>query len=257
MSRIRNQQFRSKVMSAEQAAALIADGTNVGFSGFTGSGYPKAVPQALAARARQIQAEGQTFKIGVFTGASTAPELDGVLAEADAIAWRTPYQSDPVLRRKINEGVTDYCDIHLGLAGPLTASGFLGRLDTAVIEVTAVTEDGQLIPSSSLGNNLLWIETARQVILEVNHWQSLDLYGMHDVYYQPALPPHRLPIPIVAAGDRIGQPTLRIDPAKVVAVVLTEAPDRNTPFKPLDAESKLIAGHLLDFLAQEVRAGRL
>ncbi|MDR1633887.1 MAG: acetyl-CoA hydrolase/transferase family protein [Bifidobacteriaceae bacterium] len=257
MSRIRNEKFRSKVMSAEQAATLITDGANVGFSGFTGSGYPKAVPQALAARIQAIHADGQPFRIGVFTGASTAPELDGVLAEADGIAWRMPYQSDPVLRRKINEGVTDYCDIHLGLSGPLTASGFLGPLDTAVIEITAITEDGELIPSSSLGNNLLWIETARQVILEVNHWQSLDLYGMHDVYYQPPLPPYRLPIPIVAPGDRIGQKTLVIDPDKVVAVVETDAPDRNSPFKPLDDESKLIAGHLLDFLQHEVKIGRL
>ncbi|MDR2566058.1 MAG: acetyl-CoA hydrolase, partial [Bifidobacteriaceae bacterium] len=177
MSRIRSEQFRTKVMSADQAATFIKDGSNVGFSGFTGSGYPKAVPGALASRIQAIHAAGQPFKIGVFTGASTAPELDGVLAEVDAIGWRMPYQSDPVLRRKINEGVTDYCDIHLGLSGPLTASGFLGKLDTAVIEITAITEDGELIPSSSLGNNLLWIETADQVILEVNHWQSLDLYG--------------------------------------------------------------------------------
>ncbi|MDR1441283.1 MAG: acetyl-CoA hydrolase/transferase family protein [Bifidobacteriaceae bacterium] len=257
MSRIRNEKFRSKVVTAEQAAAFIKDGSNVGFSGFTGSGYPKAVPQALAARIEEIHAAGQPFRIGVFTGASTAPELDGVLAQADAIAWRMPYQSDPVLRGKINEGVTDYCDIHLGLSGPLTASGFIGKLDTAVIEITAITEDGELIPSSSLGNNLLWLETADQVILEVNHWQSLDLYGMHDVYYQPALPPHRVPIPIVAAGDRIGQKTLKVDPAKVVAVVETDAADRNSPFKPLDDESKLIAGHLLEFLSHEVKIGRL
>ncbi|MDR3360010.1 MAG: succinate CoA transferase, partial [Bifidobacteriaceae bacterium] len=189
--------------------------------------------------------------------ASTAPELDGALAEADGIGFRMPYQSDPSLRSKINQGATDYCDIHLGLSGPITAAGFLGKLDTAVIEITAITEDGELVPSSSLGNNLLWIETASQVILEVNHWQSLDLFGMHDVYYQPALPPNRVPIPITASGDRIGQRTLRVDPAKVVAVVETEAPDRNSPFKPLDDQSKMIAGHLLDFLANEVKAGRV
>ncbi|MDR2253940.1 MAG: acetyl-CoA hydrolase/transferase family protein [Bifidobacteriaceae bacterium] len=257
MGRIKSGEFRGKTMSAEQAATFIVDGMNVGFSGFTGSGYPKAVPGALAAQIKQAHKAGLPFKIGVFTGASTAPEMDGVLAEVDGIGWRMPYQSDPVLRRKINEGVTDYCDIHLGLSGPLTASGFLGQLDVAVIEITAITEDGELVPSSSLGNNLLWIETARNVILEVNHWQSADLLGMHDVYYQPVLPPHRIPIPITAPGDRIGVKTLRVDPAKVVAVVETDAPDRNTPFKPLDDQSKLIAAHLLDFLRHEVAAGRL
>ena len=35
-------------LSAEAAAALIPPGANVGMSGFTGSGYPKLVPGALA-----------------------------------------------------------------------------------------------------------------------------------------------------------------------------------------------------------------
>ena len=49
-SRIANVELRSRVMDAEAAAALIAPGTTVGMSGFTGSGYPKAVPLALAHR---------------------------------------------------------------------------------------------------------------------------------------------------------------------------------------------------------------
>ena len=35
-------------MSAAAAAALIKPGMTVAMSGFTGAGYPKAVPQALA-----------------------------------------------------------------------------------------------------------------------------------------------------------------------------------------------------------------
>lgn len=35
-------------MSADEAAALIRHGDNVGMSGFTGAGYPKVVPAALA-----------------------------------------------------------------------------------------------------------------------------------------------------------------------------------------------------------------
>ena len=46
--------LRSRVTDAETAAALIQPGETVGASGFTGSGYPKAVPQALA---RRIAAE--------------------------------------------------------------------------------------------------------------------------------------------------------------------------------------------------------
>ena len=37
----------------------------------------------------------------------------------------------------------------------------------------------------------------------------------------------------------------------------TDAPDRNSPFAPPDAESQQIAGHLLDFLSHEIKRGRL
>jgi succinyl-CoA:acetate CoA-transferase len=53
------------------------------------------------------------FRIGVWTGASTAPELDGALAQVDGVEMRLPYQSDPVCRQRINEGRMEYVDIHL------------------------------------------------------------------------------------------------------------------------------------------------
>ena len=67
----------------------------------------------------------------------------------------------------------------------------------------------------------------------------------------------RGPIPINLPGVFVGQKTLRVDPEKVVAVIETDAPDRNTPFKPLDSDSRAIAAHLLDFFDLEVKAGRM
>ena len=101
-SRIENASFRNKVTTAEEAAKLIKHGMNVGFSGFTGAGYPKEVPIALAAQIKEAHERGEEFMIGMWTGASTAPELDGALAEVDGISFRTPYQSDPIMRNKIN-----------------------------------------------------------------------------------------------------------------------------------------------------------
>ncbi|MDO4768920.1 MAG: propionyl-CoA--succinate CoA transferase, partial [Brachymonas sp.] len=49
-ARVLHPLFREKIMSAEAAAALIMPGDVIGMSGFTGSGYPKAVPQELAKR---------------------------------------------------------------------------------------------------------------------------------------------------------------------------------------------------------------
>lgn len=256
-SRVGNQQMRTKIMSAADAAAFIKHDNNVGMSGFTGAGYPKAVPVALAKQIREECAAGRAFDIGVWTGASTAPELDGALAETGGMKTRLPYQSDPATRAKINSGETDYIDIHLSHLGPLVREGFLGALDVAVIEVTAVTDDGRLVPSSSVGNNKVWLDEAEKVILEVNSWQSSDLEGMHDIYDRFALPPYRQPVQMLKPGDRLGQPYLTVDPQKVVAVVETDQQDRNTPFKPLDATSTAIAGHLLEFLEHEVRIGRL
>ena len=255
--RIDHAALRAKVMPAEAAAALIASGSTVGMSGFTGSGYPKAVPVALASRIEAAHAAGERFRVRVWTGASTGPELDGALAKADGIEFRLPYNSDPIAREKINRGEMDYFDMHLSQVAPMAWQGFLGPLDTAVVEVAGIRADGSLIPSSSVGNNKTWLNRAEKVILEVNSWQNAALEGMHDIYYGTALPPARVPIPLVRPDDRIGTPYLRCDPDRIVAIVETDAPDRNLPFAAPDAAARAIAEHLLDFFAHEVAKGRL
>jgi succinyl-CoA:acetate CoA-transferase len=80
---------------------------------------------------------------------------------------------------------------------------------------------------------------------------------MHDIYYGTALPPNRRPIPLLKPDDRIGEKYLRLDPDKVIAVVETNAPDRNSAFAPLDDCSRQIAGHLIDFFRHEIAKGRL
>ena len=255
-SRIRCQALHSKIMSAEDAAALIQPGSNVGMSGFTGAGYPKAVPLALAKRIMDANLEGRKFKIGVWTGASTAPELDAALAMVDGVELRLPYQSDAVSRKKINAGEMEYLDMHLSHVAQYVRQGFLGKLDIALIEVTAIREDGALVLSSSVGNNLTWVETADKVILEVNAWQSEKLEGMHDLFRDGDVP-NRQPIPLVHPSDRIGSHTLTCPPGKILAIVPTNAPDRNTPFAEPDDASRRIAGHIMEFLTHEVNKGRI
>jgi succinyl-CoA:acetate CoA-transferase len=255
--RIRNAELARRVMSAEEAATHIRHGDTVGMSGFTGAGYPKAVPQALARRITAAHDAGDPFRVNVWTGASTAPELDGALAAADGIELRLPYQSDPVSREKINAGLMEYIDVHLSHVAQLAWEGFLGKLDVALVEISGITEDGLLVPSSSVGNNKTWLEQADRVVLEVNSWQSADLEGMHDIYYGTALPPGRRPIPLLRPADRIGVPYLKVAPEKVVAVVETDAPDRNSGFAEPDDTARAIAGHIVEFLEHEVSRGRL
>src|ERR1700712_2601586 len=111
--RIRYPALARKVVPADVAAAMIGPGATVGMSGFTGAGYPKEVPLALAKRIAEANAARARFRINVWTGASTAPELDGALAAADGIELRLPYQSDPISREKINTGQMEYLDVHL------------------------------------------------------------------------------------------------------------------------------------------------
>jgi succinyl-CoA:acetate CoA-transferase len=255
--RIRCERLRSKIMSAEDAAGFITSGTTVGMSGFTGSGYPKAVPLALAARIEAAHAAGDPFRVRIWTGASTGPELDGALAKVDGIEFRLPYNSDPIVRDKINRGEMEYFDMHLSQVAPMAWQGFLGPLDTAVVEITGIRPDGALIPSSSVGNNKTWLDRAQRVILEVNSWQNEALEGMHDIYYKTALPPNRVPIPLIHPDDRIGEPYLRCDLDKIVGIVETHSPDRNLPFAPPDAVARAIADHLLEFFRHEVKKGRL
>ena len=257
VDRIADARLRARVVSAEAAAALIQPGETVAMSGFTGSGYPKAVPVALAQRIEAFHADNLPFQISLMTGASTAPELDGALAKADGIAMRMPFQSDPDARNRINAGLLDYIDIHLSHVAQHVWFGFYGEIDTAVIEVSAIREDGSLVPSTSVGNNKTWLDLAKKVIVEVNEWQPAGVDGMHDIYYGTALPPHRKPIPLIHGNDRIGETALRCDPDKIVAVVRTNGPDRNSPFSPIDATSEQIAAYLIEFLQHEVARGRL
>ena len=255
--RIQYSPFHARVMSADEAAAFIQPGETVAMSGFTGSGYPKVVPAALARHIDAAHHRGEAFKVRVLTGASTAPELDGALAKVDGMSLRLPFQTDPDARQRINDGRMEYIDAHLSHVAQHTWFGFYGDIDTAVVEVSAIREDGLLVPSTSVGNNKTWLDLARRVIIEVNEWQPAGVDGMHDIYYGTALPPHRKPIPLSHAADRIGDRYLRVDPAKVVAVVRTDAPDRNSPFSPVDATSERIAEHLIAFLKHEVSLGRL
>lgn len=255
-NRVDYEPFQKLIVSAEEAAEHVNNGDRVGISGFTGAGYPKALPTAIAEKAKAAHEKGEEFKIDLLSGASTAPECDGVLAEADALRFRSPYNSDPTLRNKANSGDLLYQDIHLSHVGQQVEQGFYGDFQVAIIEGVRVNEDGNLIPSSAVGNNLEYIEAADKIIIEVNSWQSENLEGMHDIYKIEKLP-NRTPIPITKTDDRIGVNYIELPKEKVVAIVETDGPDRNAPFKEPDEISEKIAANFLDFLEGEVKAGRL
>jgi propionyl-CoA:succinyl-CoA transferase len=84
----------------------------------------------------------------VLTGASTGPSLDGALAEANAISFRTPYQSNAALRSSINKGETRFVDMHLSMLPQIVRYGFLGPVDWAVVEACDLTSGGGIVLST-------------------------------------------------------------------------------------------------------------
>ena len=249
--RVRNKDLQAKIVSAEEAAAFIKPGMSIGMSGFTASSYPKAIPLALAERMKK-----EPFKIDLWTGASTGPELDDTLAAVHGIRKRLPYQTDAILRGEINDGSVDYLDLHLSESAQLARVGYLGKLDVAIVEAVAITEEGNIIPSTSLGNAASYVQQADAVIVEVNTTQPLELEGMHDVYV-PLDPPNRLPIPIVQADDRVGTPFIPCTPDKIKFIVPCDIKDHTRDLAPIDENSKKMSHFTLEFLNAEIKAGRM
>ena len=249
--RVRNKDLQAKIVSAEEVAAYIKPGMSIGMSGFTASAYPKAIPLALAERMKK-----EPFKIDLWTGASTGPELDDTLAAVHGIKKRLPYQTDAILRGEINDGSVDYLDLHLSESAQLARVGYLGKLDVAIVEAVAITEEGNIIPSTSLGNAASYVQQADIVIVEVNTTQPLELEGMHDVYV-PLAPPHRLPIPIVKADDRVGTPFIPCTPDKIKFIVPCDIKDHTRDLAPIDENSKKMSQFTLEFLNAEIKAGRM
>ena len=243
-------------LTAEEAAELIHHEAMVAFSGFTPAGAAKAVPQALAARARRLHAMGQPFRIKVLTGASTGA-LDEALAEAEAISWRAPYQNCRRLRAQINAQETKFVDMHLSHVPAMVNTEFFGNLDVAVIEAIDLCPDGRVYLSTSVGASPSFLRHADRVIVELNRRPSIRLWEMHDIVVPPN-PPHRPTLPLTEPLARIGTPFATVDPAKIVGVVETDAPDGVEPFVVPDEISQRIAQHVVEFLLAEHQAkGRI
>lgn len=245
-----------KFITAEEAATYVKHDDNVGFSGFTPAGCPKVIPEAIARRAEQEHKEGRPFKIGMFTGASTGDHLDGALARAEAVKFRTPYQSNKDMRTLLNAHGAEYFDMHLSELAQSLRYGFLGRVDVAIVEAVDVTENGEIVPAEGVGILPTICRMADKILIELNRFHPKELRGIHDIY-EPEDPPMRREIPVYKPSDRIGQPFVKVDPKKIVGIVETNREPDGSKFAPLDDVTLAIGRNVSDFLVGEMKAGRL
>ncbi|MGF0069098.1 succinate CoA transferase [Candidatus Spyradosoma sp. SGI.093] len=248
--------MKFKTLTPEEAVAMIENGENIGLSGFTAAGAPKATARALAEKAKAEHEAGRPFKINLFTGASTSASTDGALAQADAIDIRMPYQGNADLKKNINSQKVRYSDMHLSHTAMYMRYGFIPRVQTAIVEATEVTDDGRIALTTAGGNTATYCKLADRIIIELNAYHHPGLKDLHDIYV-PADPPNRAPIPMTHVQDRIGTTMLQVDPAKIVGVVMTNENDHIAPFKPSDPVTDQIGENVCNFLAAELKAGRI
>jgi len=243
-------------LTVDEAASIINHNDMVAFSGFTASGSPKAVPLALAKRARDLHAQGEEFAVKLISGASVSTEIDNELAAAKCVKWRAPYQSAPGMRKAINNNEIEFVDMHLSEVAQMVSAGFYGDIDVAVIEAVDVTPDGRVFLSSAIGNSPTFLAKAKKVIIERNSFFHSRITEFADILTLPA-PSKRSFIPIYGTMDKIGKPYVHIDPNKIIGIVETNQADQLEAFSKNDEISDQIAHNVERFLLDELSCGRI
>lgn len=252
-NRIRYEPLQKKVIKPEYVIPMIKEGMVIGLSGFTRAGEAKAIPLALI---DHMKKKGGSLKVDLYTGASLGNDIDGKMADVGLIRKRLPFQADKIMRKKINNGDLLFTDQHLSLIAEQLRNHALPPVDLAIVEAVAITEEGYIVPSTSVGNTSIFVENAKEIIVEINTSQPIAFEGMHDIY-SIAEQGQRGPIPLASPFDRIGTPAIIVDPEKIKGVVVTDIPDTPSDILPPDEETEIMAGHLISFLREEVNKGKL
>ena len=250
-SRIRSINGMDLIRTAEEAAEYIEDGMVLGVSGFTPADDPKAVPYALVKRVKN----GEKIRVDVLAGGALGI-MDQELSSVGALRKRLAFTHNTTVRRKINGGEVLFSDVHLSIFSQLVSYNFLPKIDIAIVEVLAIDENGDLIPSIAVGSTDVIVENSEKVIVEIALNKPMKMEGMHDIYHLPN-PPERKEIPIYRPEDRIGSGVIRCGWEKIQAIVLSEYEDMPHKMSETDEVSKKIADNVLRFLLSEIESGRL
>jgi acetyl-CoA hydrolase len=250
--------YLSKVMRPEDTVKFFKDGDYVGWSGFTPVGEPKAVPVALSEYVESNNLQGK-LRLNLFVGASAGAKNEDRWAKNDMIASRFPYQNSENLRKRINNGTAKFADKHLGQFPQDLYWGWYtksrgGGIHTAIIEASEILADGSIVPSGAVGSSVEMVNCADKIIIELNT-AIPSFKGCHDII-RPWKPPGQ-PFNITSPQSRIGDIAIKVDPSKVIAVVESKLIFPGRSVKGADNESRQIAAHIIDFLQNEVKQGRL
>jgi len=254
LSRVARPSFHSKVMQVGDTLKFFRDGQTLGMSGFTPAGYPKAIAVMLGEHVEQNNLQGK-MRFRVLAGASTGAETLDNWARLDMLSDLYPYQTGKNIAKRINAGELNFKDVHLSNYPNFLSYGYYGDIDIAIIEATEILPDGSIVPGAASGIAQEVAHHAKQILIEVN--TSMPSFkGLHDVVYDQN-PPHRRPLMISRVDDRCGEPTVRLDPGKVIGIVESQLPDQGRTLPPPRQDELKIAEHITEFMESLVKRGTL
>lgn len=238
--RILNHELRKLVMSAEEAAAKVKSGMVIATSGF-GTGYPKAIPTALAESKHATD-------LTVLNGAARGDRHIGAMAKAGILKRGYGFQYSKTMRNTINTGKVEYSDLHLGQFVDKIKRGTYGHIDMAIIECSKIREDGGLVPTMSAGISEAIAQLADTILIEINEDLPIDIEGFHDF----GAPEGAI---VESPSQRLGVDYIKVDTSKIAGIVMTNLPDTDLYYPEATELYDKLSGNVIRVLKNEIASG--
>ncbi|NCC67759.1 MAG: hypothetical protein EOM14_06125 [Clostridia bacterium] len=231
--------LKERMMSADEAAAMIKTGMTLAVSGF-GPGNPKTITQAVADR-------GEAKDLKLIAAVSYGEALDGALCKTHSVSFHTAFQDDRDMRRAINTGEVAFCDCHLSQLGDKLRRGQFGKIDYTIIEVVRIGENGELYPVLSAGVDDVMVELADRVLVEINHSIPAVIDCLCDFGGDGNC----------GISEHQGVPYIACPPEKIAGIVVSEILDSKIYYRDTNEVYDAIAANTVALLKSEVTSGRL
>jgi len=180
-----------------------------------------------------------------------------MLAEAGALKRRYGSHANATLRKQINSGKVLCNDLRGEMVSIMARSRILGKLDFAVVDAVAITEEGFIVPSHAPVDIGSLMEAADKVIVEINGALPPEIEGIYDHYLPELSHPQIKEIPLYHAGQRIGTPYIPVSQDKISCIVISNCEKKGAKYSVLDEKSNRLAEHIIEFFREEVKRGRL
>ena len=154
----RNSEYRSRIVSADEAVARVQSGQRVYIH--NGCAEPTELVQALTRRGPQLQDVEMLQMATMGVADYSLPEYDGHFRTNSLFIGAN-------VRRAIQEGRGDYTPIFLSEIEGLFTSGAL-PVDVALLQCTPPDAHGYMSLGAAIDVSLTVAENARYVIVEIN-----------------------------------------------------------------------------------------